>query len=657
MAENVNRVAEEDLETSEPTSAELEAQIKTGRALALVNQSYWHFSNYRQKNHDGRWKDADGLYFGMVPQRYWEGTNVPRSSLAAPISFDQVQSALPVIVSTLFGMGGDWFQVDALAGATVEEALQQKAAMRFALEHPIDEYGNNAVNELILAIQSVLQYGTGGICLEYDPASLLPVVEYCDIREIYVDPAANTPSIDSARSVVRRRLMTVEQLLALRTVENMNIPGKAELLQMAASRPVTVGDQTFSMSSAMHGEHYSAADDVLPLPTDRFIEVKIYYSKTKLIWALNETHVALNIPNPFGFIPYVYAPCYQVLGRFYALGIPDVLRGNQRHIEALRNARLDEIALSLNPPRVRKAGQMLSPSQMRLRPGLVNDSADPRKDWVTQFPQNITQDSLTEIQMLQMDSQNRTGINSLMTQGLPMRSNASKTATGITAQQQAPLSRLQAIVSNIENYLIVPLLYKLQRMLEVMATQQQALPGYDEKGTFITVPSSAIGKPVRFKMQAASKMLTREKLSQMFPFIMQYLFSGPFMGELAKTGQTVNFNEIFRMFGDATGVSEAYSLIRPMSEQEQAALNQPSPELQAKIAMKTQDGDVRKEIMDKKMEADLTKAAMGAKTKEMEVGEKSASQILQLLKDSMNAKKQAKDKEFQRQKPPKQESA
>jgi 3-hydroxyacyl-CoA dehydrogenase len=117
----------------------------------------------------------------------------------------------------------------------------------------------------------------------------------------------------------------------------------------------------------------------------------------------------------------------------------------------------------------------------------------------------------------------------------------------------------------------------------------------------------------------------------MFPFLAQYIFSGPFMAELQKSGKTVNFEEIFRAFQDATGTATAYEFIRPMNQQEQQAAAAPPPQVQAMMQAKQMDAQTRKEIMDKKVEVELTKAAMQHKSKEEVQAEQSAIQLLNLM--------------------------
>ncbi|GAF97365.1 unnamed protein product, partial [marine sediment metagenome] len=64
-------------------------------ALAMVNETFRHYENFRFTNHDRRWNTHDGLYWGFVKPRNWEGTKIARASLPNPIAFDHIQTALP----------------------------------------------------------------------------------------------------------------------------------------------------------------------------------------------------------------------------------------------------------------------------------------------------------------------------------------------------------------------------------------------------------------------------------------------------------------------------------------------------------------------------------------------------------------------------------
>jgi hypothetical protein len=622
-------------------------------ALQAVNENFNLAENFRSKNHDRRWNVNDALYFGYVQQRFWEGTQIARASIGIPITFDQIHAVKPLIYSSLFGTAGDYFTVEPLPGTDLNEALQVKARMTYALEHPYNDFGGNAVSSFKLSIDQSLRYGNGGVMLQYDPFAKMPCVEWVDLRDIYFDPAARTPDVESNRFIIYRKLYTIDELEELRGSPGMSIPSRLILHKMATERANTWGDMGRQSGEAKRGVSYSpAADSFLPSPADRFVEVLIYHSRSRIVWVLGRKWVGYNEKNPYGFLPFSFAPCYTVTGRFYAQSIADVQESNQRICEALMNGRLDEIALSLNPPRVRRRGTVLSPSQLRQRPGAILETdGDPDKDYFRQLPQQITANIYQEMGFFQQAARDRSGISAAMTSGMPMASNASRTNSGISMQTQGPMSRLSELIDNIENYLIVPVLYKMQKMMEYHEKSgsdgyEQSLPGYASQsdpqfggqgGGYTNINSSSLSKACRFKIQAASKMLSREKLSGMLPFVMQTLLSGQIMAELHGEGNTVDFKELWRMFQDATGTANAYNFIRPMNQQEQAQLNAPPPQAQMQMQMKQMDQQTRLQIVDKKNQADLTKAALAHHSEADAKAEDSAVKILELLNTQKEA--------------------
>lgn len=575
-------------------------------ALTLVNKTFYQYDTWRQQNHDVRWNTNDGLYLGWLPQRTWQGTTVPRSSLPMPIVFDQVESALPAIQQALFSQP-DWFQAEAEPGATPQQARQQAQKLLYDLEHNKDGFGLSARNDLELAIKSVLTYGNGGISLEYDPVKRRPVVAWIDIRDLYLDPGAAIPAVDYCRSVIRRSLKTVEEIREWRDLPGMDIPDDAVLWGMARNQLTAQADRTKQTQAALMGVNYQpGASDWLPNPTDRKVEILTYYSKTRIIMVFNREWVAFSGTNPYGFIPFCLAPCYTVVGRFYAMGIPDVQEGNQRYIEALLNGRLDEISLALQPPRVTKASALMTPAQQRWAPGAVTKASDPQKDVQFYNPTNATANVYAEIDFIQGASEKRTGINSLST-GVPQASNANRTAAGMSMQLQGSSLRLTSIVKHIEDYLIVPMLYKMSKMTEVHAREmgeEETFPGFDDQRNIVDIPKTAFERPVRFRMLAASQMVTREKLAQIFPFILQYLTQGPLVQNLVQSGFTVDWGEMFAMMQDASGVGKIYQLVRPMSEQERQAFAQQQQQAQqAEQQRATLDAQTRLQMGQMKVES------------------------------------------------------
>ena len=581
--------------------------IEEAYALALVRETYWQYETYRTLNHDRRWNTHDSLYVGYVPPRVWDGSNVARAAFTQPLVFDQVEAALPALSNAIFGIGAEWFQVQAEPGTDPQEALQIRDVLSYALEHPKDDLGSNAITELKLAFKQILLYGNGGVCIEWDPVTNRPSISWTDIRDLYFDPGACTPSVDEGSAVIRRKFMTIAEILELKKDPRMKIPEANVLYAMAKNVPQAPAEQTKRVQEALRGIYYSPGfSDYNPLPSDQKVEVLIYTSNKRIIWTLNQQWIAYNGPNPYGFINYAFAPCYIYPGRFYAQSIGDVQEQNQRYIEALLNAHYDELTLLLHPPRVQKRSTLITPAQQKWRPGLVINAEN--KDDVSLLQVgNNTVNVFDDIQYLTLTSEKRTGINAMGQGSVPQPSNANRTLGGLQMQSAGSSMRLNEIVENIENYLIVPLLYKLQKIIQFHTRPGQVLPASASSGQYYRVDATVIQKPLRFRMLASTRMITKDKLMQIFPFWMQAISTGNLLEQLQKTGKTVDFDELFRMLQDATGVGRLYNLVRPLSQQEQQAMQQPPPQVTADMQKAQLEAQTRSQIMDKKIQGDLQK--------------------------------------------------
>src|SRR6185369_15461087 len=157
-----------------------------------------------------------------------------------------------------------------------------------------------------------------------------PVVQWVDIRDFYIDPGCPVPNVDESRSVIRRKMMTIDELVLRRQDPRMKIPEDDVLYHMSKNQQFATGDQTKRNQAAIRGENYTpGVTDYAANPADRKIEVLLYYTASRIIWVLNREAVIYNEENPYGFIPFCFAPCYIFPGRFYAMSLADVQEGNQ----------------------------------------------------------------------------------------------------------------------------------------------------------------------------------------------------------------------------------------------------------------------------------------------------------------------------------------
>ncbi len=595
-------------------------------AVSLVVNTFGEYERARF-THERRWSDAENLYHGVVEQRKWEGTNIDRASLSVPIVYDQIEASHPLLVEALLDYHPTFFDTVAQPGTTPEDATRIRAVIGAQFAEPMDSDGFAPIAHIPQAIKQAQKFGDGAIELYWDPEKKRWGIEWVDIRDLYWDATAPGPLIDLSPSVIHRKLLSVEYLQSLRDTDGFSIPSDEELNSLAKARQITTGDMARQRAAFARKEFFSI-NQLRVDPKHQLVEVMVYWTKKTQIWILGRLHCALSAENPYGFIPYCKAPFTIIEGRPYSMGLPDVLEGNQKYIQGIRNARLDNLSLQLRPPRIRAAGAPTSPSKDAMQPGLVWElqKAD---DGSFVKVENFTQDSYREEEIIRGDAANRTGINQGTTSGVPVASNANRSATGVTAQAQSVSKRLQTAVKNFEDYLIVPMLYKIYQMQQRFAPEIFEVS--DAKGNTISASRQDFQKPVKFVVTAASRMVVKDRLAMFLGPITQMIFNPEVMHQANLQGKTIDFNEWSRFMQDATATSLSYAFFRDMEGDEEAKLQQPDPKTQAQMQMKQLDAQTRVQMGQMKAQTEGDKADKMLLAHTNESGEKSARELLKLL--------------------------
>jgi hypothetical protein len=603
------------------------------QALTLVNTTFNEYRDYRQNNTEPDWTKADALYFGLVQQKFWPNTQVPRASLPWKLTLEHVETAYAQIVESLFAEP-QWFSVEADIPSTPEEARAVSDKLNYYLDHDREQFGTSAVTECTQSIKNLLMYGNGCLAIEWDMARRRPMWSFVDIRDLYWDPQAKHPNIDYSRGVIRRSLMTIEQIKRWKDLPGMDVPDDNTLYTLSYSSN-NYNTQAYDNQDSIRGKQTVSNSQYTQYSPDLLVEVLSFWSTTKHIIVLGGKHVLLSTENPYNFIPFVVAPCYLVPGKLAGLSIPSVLEHNQLYIQSLVNSRLDEISLALNPPRVTKAGLPISPTQRGYHPGMNQQVGSPKEDVIMMTPSGVTNTALEEISMITQMSEKLDGVNSHLT-GVPRGGNANRTATGMTQQLQGGQLKIMIVVRNIEDYMLTPALYKTVKMIQ-----------YYEEGE----NKEVFDKPCKFKIYGANRMLSREQIMQMAPFLMQYLLNGAFIERLTAQGQTVNFEEVFKMLSDGSRTGKTYSFIRPLTPQEQQQMSQPPPEVMMQAQQQDKELQAKMQIEQMKAQASnnpqLKQMELEAKMQEMQMDMVKSQQELEIEREMAKMKLQMEEMKLQ----------
>lgn len=435
-------------------------------ALKLVDDTFFRLESWRTQNCDDRWRLNEWLYYGYVPPRTWEGTSIPRSSLPVQVAFEVVEGAHANIVSAVL-QSDEVFGVSPERGTSAKTAQRIRDRLTYVLDHNLDDYGWTARMECKLVLRDGLIYGNGFGLIDWDPARYQGVIQRLDARDVYVDPATPSPYLDAARVVQIRKLLTISEVEAMRSIEGARVPSREMLNWFAKNRKSVSADWSKSAQESSRGVRYmpgASGDDMLPYPADQYIEIVIHMERNgREVWTINRDWVLFDI-NPYGCRRLVSFPCFPVPNRFYAQSLVDLVDPIQQTKQALWNRRLDLMNLATNPPRAAKRGVTRTPTSLAWFPGAVKEYDNPKDDLIVFEPQNTMDQVHQELAALDLLAERVVGLSSMASSGIPRPSNANRTAGGIAAQLQGSNARLGQIASNFEDYFLVPALYKLLKI-------------------------------------------------------------------------------------------------------------------------------------------------------------------------------------------------
>ena len=551
-------------------------------AVKVAVQDFQNAESYRTQNQDWKWRNADEMFLAWVQQKYWEGSRVPRASIGVYLAFAQIQAVLAKLMSAFFD-DPEWFDSVPLGPTTAAQAREWRAMLA-------DQLDNTRVREMARrTFQSGLIYGNGVAKLSWvsqesmkqewrvrwnrvmngyervlDKSSVKsienkPEFDNVAIQDFYIDPNCASPMVQDGRFYAIRKLASVDDLDILRGVEPFKIPSKGDLIELALQKPSTQGDTTKSTIDLFRLGQWAPQNDTTVDPGGKRLELVEYCTKDRMVIVANRQMVIVNMPNSFGFMPAYDFTYADVPNRFYGLGICEILEGEQRLQQSILNARLDELALSIHRPMIKRKSSINTPvSMMRNRPGQVWEVENPKEDIVFLDVPNITADSHIETQASDVRSQKTTGVSDMAVLGVPSAggNSANRTATGVGAQAAASASRIEFLVGNAEDTFFNPMLndlVKLNQLFPPIGTPQAEAIALSQ---------------VRIRMRASAKMRSKMALMHTLPMILQVFGNSGFNEQLAMQGATVDWKEMSYLITDMTGARLRADLIRPLTDEE-----------------------------------------------------------------------------------------
>jgi hypothetical protein len=459
------------------------------------------------------WDKDDRLYLFRMPQAFWEGSSVPRSSLGMPLCLEHIEATMRQVMPVLFPDDTSSFVCDPMPSTSRKAA----DASKIIIASQLKKCGMR--EETRLGVKSGLTYGTAVHKNYWKRSSRVkrtwkwkeapeitqtdvgtiqtptkkskeavedietvvtdgPWTENVYIRHVIVSPDLRVPDVRKANYVIHRTYPTMEEIDDLRLLPGFKIPPYEDLVQLmmppkeTPERSLLEGRSTSSVLNtgissldinmefrAMPRWQEASAD-----PNQGKLELLEYWTPERVIYVLNRKLCLKNDINPFGKIPFLSFCYIDVLDSFYGIGICKLVGGEQRLQQGVINSRLDDLALRLSGTFLRKRGANTPTQQLRLRPGGIIDSDDEKGVQMIEYPPAIV-DAFTEVEASDQRAQRRTSANSAVTQGTPgPQGQIGRTATGMDTVAAAVGTAMGYFVDFICDLYLIPLIENFHEM-------------------------------------------------------------------------------------------------------------------------------------------------------------------------------------------------
>lgn len=607
-------------------------QLKIGidwteaNALRIVRSDFAYAEAYRTHAHDWRYRNAMELYLAWAGQRYWDGTRVPRSSLGIYVTFEQIESMLPKIVRAIcdpdtyefYAEDPDnaqlWKEliIKQLKEAKYREQIRLCAKSSLVYGNGILEWGMEDYEDETITIKETRSVknvqqiyhpivGPMSMPTELDfnykrsiqrEMKRRPYLRYRSIIDSYVDPNCESTSLQKGGYFILRTYMRAEEVKAWAKMKDFKIPDDRTLALYSKSKTTSNQDVTKLSAELFRYNMWNPAQDYSADPGQKRLEVIWYTTADRKIVCLNREWIAYNQPNKYRAINFYSMSYADVLDRWHALAITDVGEGEQRLQQAIINGRVDELALSIHRPMIKRRGVTIPPYQLKVRPGVVIEVENPDGDIKQLETENITQQAFIEVEASERRVQRITGMSDLAALGSPSSggNSANRTAAGINTQVGATQDRTSYYIQNAEDQVIEPILNTFILLNKKFGDLKQASAWIRLHKTLgQKKPEDVMNAVVYAECWGAIRAQARGGFLQLFPTIAQTIFNPEMLQLLGQQQKKTMSVEVFQsMIWDSLGYRPRDPLLIDMTPDQVQAQQSPPAEVKAKMAMQQQ---------------------------------------------------------------------
>jgi hypothetical protein len=573
------------------------------------------------------WDRDDRLVLFRMPQAFWEGSSVPRSSLGIPLTLEHVESLMPQYMSALFSDNPPFS-----CNPRPKTSIDACRAVKALISKQLKDMGFQ--EEIRLGLKESLTYGMGvwkagwkrekkfrrkyryaeapqvvsvgnnvtvtrptknsrKVLEEIEEYEVnMPYIEKVHIRHLVVDPSLRVPDIRKAKFVIHRTYPTLIEIEQLRNQPGFNLPSEEYLASLfeppkeSPERSLLEGRSTTSVlntgvSSLDINMEFKAMprwQDASEDPNQQPLEMLEYTSEGRCIVVLNRKLVLKNDINEFGLVNWFSVPPIDVLDSWYGIGIVKLISGEQRLQQGVINSRLDDLALRLSGTFLRKRGANTPTQQLRLRPGGIIDSDDEKGVQMIQYPPAIA-DAFTEVEASDNRAQRRSGANEIVTQGtLTQPSSITRSATGVSTLAAGVGARSSYFIDFVVMLVVVPFLEFVHEMNSRWLPVDDIDQILDDeladkfKGDALELKNAN----VKFTLEAGTRMRAQQGMLNLAGPLMQFFQNPAVLEDMQDQKKKFNYVKFVQQLFDAVNWPGEQELILDQTPEDMQRIQQKS---------------------------------------------------------------------------------
>ncbi len=443
---------------------------ETAKQLVLYRKNL--AADYRKANYDNNWIEYHRLYRSVLPD---ETEYEHMSRLFIPYTFSSIETVIPRMVEAIFS-AEPIVAVKPYDAQDVDKAKVLEQLLNYQLNRmdffrtfinlaktcliygtciaKVDwrkEFKTKSKVEVTTDEMGFPLYNDDGSpqykkiknkYLFYDDPYIYPV----DLFKFFVDPKALT--LKDAEYVV---LVTETTMDRLKDMQSQGIyKNISQVEDVKGSINFDTGKERFSTLDKQSPYIDSSSYGGSNFKSNR-VTLYEYWEQDRVITVAEEKVVIRDEENPYWHcrMPFVEGRICPVENEFYGVGIPEMVESLQNELNDVRNARMDNVTLSLQKmfiaTRESDILKQFPDGVIPSEPGLIILSNEP--DGITPLVvPDVTQSSYMDAEKIKSDIETTLGIYDY-SRGAPAKSR--ETATGILSLQEAANLRFKLMIMEL----------------------------------------------------------------------------------------------------------------------------------------------------------------------------------------------------------------